>query len=125
MGYEEFGSCQGDWWAKVEYEGRTFWVHGSFGSCSSCDSFQAEFDYVYEADLCKEHQFCKGEEEQVACEDCKTAAPEYNKRLADFGRSYLTSGDMTQEEAEKSAAEHFDWDGEATKMVEFLKKNKI
>ena len=43
--FEFFGSYQGDWWAKVTYNGETGWVHGSYGSCSGCDAFEAEFGF--------------------------------------------------------------------------------
>jgi len=45
LAYESFGSYQGDWFALVVYGGKTFWVHGSYGSCSGCDAFCAEFDF--------------------------------------------------------------------------------
>lgn len=40
--YKEFGSYQGTWIAIIE-DGR--FIEGSYGSCSGCDSFQAEFGY--------------------------------------------------------------------------------
>lgn len=44
--FQYFGSYQGDWWAKVRYNGQMGWVNGSFGSCSACDAFEFEFgDY--------------------------------------------------------------------------------
>jgi len=42
---QTFGSYQGDWFAKVNYNGSTAWVHGCYGSCSGCDAFCAEFDF--------------------------------------------------------------------------------
>ena len=36
--FKSFGSYQGDWWAKVEYNGEIGWVAGSYGSCSGCVS---------------------------------------------------------------------------------------
>lgn len=41
--FEQFGSYQGDWIAHVTYGKQTGYIFGSFGSCSGCDAFQAEF----------------------------------------------------------------------------------
>lgn len=40
--YDEFGSYQGDWFAKVKYNGKICWIHGWYGSCSCCDWLQAQ-----------------------------------------------------------------------------------
>lgn len=93
--FQEFGSYQGDWWAKVKFKGKTGWVKGSYGSCSGCDAFQAEFD----------------------CGDDPTPT-----QLKRFGIQYLDDI-LTQEEALKIAAEHADWDGEAQGMVDFIKSS--
>jgi len=42
--FQQFGSYQGEWYAKVEFDGRTGWVSGSHGSCSGCDAIEADFD---------------------------------------------------------------------------------
>lgn len=39
--FKDFGSYQGDWLAYLE---NGSWVRGSYGSCSHCDAYQAEFD---------------------------------------------------------------------------------
>ena len=98
--FDSFGSYQGDWWAKVEYNGRIGWVNGSYGSCSGCDAFEAEFGW--------------NDDEQ----------PDYQERLADFGRSYLDNL-YTQEEAEKESSKYLDWDMDAQEMLDFIKKNNI
>ena len=36
--FQSFGSFQGEWWAKVEYNGEIGWVAGCYGSCSGCDA---------------------------------------------------------------------------------------
>jgi len=95
-----FGSYQGDWWAKVEYQGELGWVHGYYGSCSMCDAFEAEFGWNDDQE------------------------PDYQKRLIDFGKRYLNNL-YTQEEAEKESGKNLDWDGEAQEMLEFIKNNKI
>jgi hypothetical protein len=116
-----FGSYQGDWLALVIYGGKTFWVHGSYGSCSGCDAFCAEFDFDGDDNGCDEHRYDK----VATCTDCQARSADYQRRLADFGRGYLTSGEMTQAEVEKSVSEHLDWDSEAQDMVDFVKEHAI
>ena len=58
----EAGDYQGTWFARI---GPDQWVTGSYGSCSGCDAFQAEFD----------------------C--CREELPDYQSRLAAFGQQYL------------------------------------
>lgn len=93
-----FGSYQGDWFALVEYNGVRGWVRGAFGSCSVCDSFQAEFDYF----------------------DSEDEDPEkYQQRLAAFGAGYLENI-QTQEEVLVETNRNVDWDLEAEAMVKFV-----
>lgn len=94
LAFESFGSYQGDWWALVRFDGRTGWVRGSYGSCSGCDAFEAEFGY-----------------------DDKDP-----KKLAAFGKGYL-DWLMTQQEAEAAASENASWDMETDKVLAFLKNN--
>lgn len=117
---DTFGSYQGDWWALVTYGGRRFWVHGSYGSCSHCDAFQAEFGYS-ENDGCAEHRY----DAKTDCAACKVTTAAYQTRLAEFGSGYLTGGEMTQAEAEAVASEHLEWDSDAQEMLDFLKANSI
>lgn len=95
--FEDFGSYQGDWLAVVEYDGWRGLVRGSYGSCSHCDAFEAEFDW--DAD----------------------GAPDYPERLAAFGKSYVEDMWTSQQ-----LLEHFEkdaeWDSEAQDVVEFLRK---
>ena len=115
---KEFGSYQGDWWAKVTFNGETWWVHGWYGSCSGCDAFQAEFDYG--SDRCEEHRY----DDHPDCPDCKAAAATYQERLAQFGRGYLDDL-YTQDEAIKVASENLEWDSDAQEMVDFIKENAL
>jgi hypothetical protein len=117
--FQEFGSYQGDWWALVTIDGEKAWIHGSFGSCSGCDSFEAEFGS--QDDKCEPHRW---EYNVPACADCDKAKQEYRKRLAEFGRGYLTSL-LTQEEAEKEAGRHVEWDSEAPEMLKFVKEHAV
>lgn len=96
LAYEEFGSWQGDWLAKVEYNGKIGWIHDYFGSCSGCDAFEAEFGWK---------------------------DPTYEE-LAEFGRRYLENL-LSQEEIEKEVASDYDWDLEAESMLKFVKDNAI
>ena len=87
------GSYQGTWGSIVIYNGKKGLVTGSYGSCSGCDAFQAEFDdYCYNAisydaekntytkdwgdTICTKEEF----DIQVATE---------HQRLSDFGQRYL------------------------------------
>lgn len=122
---EFFGSYQGDWWAKVTYEGTTGWVHGSFGSCSGCDALQAEFDYDDEPEKKFKDwaESWKREGQKNTRWEWQKAKTAFQKRYADFGRSYL-GGLMTQEEAEAEAGKHLEWDSDAQQMLDFLRTNK-
>lgn len=95
IAYDSFGSYQGDWLAKIEYNGVTGWVHGYYGSCSGWDAFEAEFG-------------CRAEE-----------TPE---KLAEFGREYLDDI-MTYDKAISVASENIEWDTDAEEMVKFIKDN--
>lgn len=92
LAFQSFGSYQGDWWALVRVDGVTGWVHGSYGSCSHCDAFEAEFDY-----------------------DAETK-PNYRAALASFGSTYLTHL-MTTDAALGEASRDLDWDLDAEYMV--------
>lgn len=86
--YKETGSYQGSWYAFVEYKGQVGIAEGSYGSCSGCDSYEAEFgfcDYPEERD----GKYYKDWNEEVSKEEYETLIDNYNKRLSDFGESYL------------------------------------
>ena len=92
--FEEFGSYQGEWVAKV---GEDKWVLGSYGSCSGCDAFESEFDWDSDKD------------------------PEYQTKLASFGQSYLDSFYTTKELIEYFDR-NSEWDSDSQGAVEFIKK---
>lgn len=126
--YESFGSYQGDWWAKVKYNGIVGWVHGSYGSCSGCDSYEATFS---DADKPEERdgKYYRDwrtwdEEEAISKEEYEKLMGEYDAHLADFGRPYLNDM-LTQQQAEDLAAANIEWDMDAGKMLLFLKENAI
>ena len=116
--FMQFGSYQGDWWAKVRYKDELGWAQGSYGSCSGCDAFEAEFGWA-DAD-CEEHKY----NHKADCPDCQEAKKKYDERLADFGRGYL-DGLLTQEMAEKEASRNLDWDSDAKAMLDWLRVNKL
>lgn len=116
--FGRFGSYQGDWWAKVRYQGEIGWAQGSYGSCSGCDAFEAEFGYA-EGD-CEDHSY----DHKDDCPACQEAKKKYDERLADFGRGYL-DGLLTQERAEEKAARNLDWDSEAQAMLDWLKAHAL
>jgi hypothetical protein len=117
--YETFGSYQGDWWTKVVYNGDTFWINGSYGSCSGCDAFESEFGYSSDQG-CEDHKYSPEDD----CAACNTSHKLYLEKLALFGSSYLTDC-LTQEEAEAKASEHLSWDMNAEEMVKFIQDNHI
>lgn len=93
--YEEFGSYQGDWFAKVKYNGKICWIHGWYGSCSGCDWLQG--NAYKDADAIRQS----------------------------FITEYLEpSMILTQEEAEKEASKNLEWDYEAEKALAFIKKHR-
>ena len=120
--FEQFGSYQGEWFAKVTYKGKEGWVSGSYGSCSGCDAFEGEFGYVY-------HDCTHGEyysplyDDKGFAEDCQRCR-ELKDELVTFGEGYL-DGIMSQEDAIKDASRNLDWDMDADKIVEFVKSNAI
>ena len=60
-------------------------ITGSYGSCSGCDAFEAEFGYS--ADGCTDHEYSPEE----GCTACQAKADEYQTKLVEFGKSYLNS----------------------------------
>ena len=101
LAYEEFGSYQGTWFAKVKYNDVVGWVTDHFGSCSGCDHFYDQVGYEPwdEAD-----------------------SPAYQEKVKTFGREYLDQI-LTTEKALEKASEHIEWDLEAQQMVDFIKGN--
>ena len=116
--FGQFGSYQGDWWALVNYQGQTGWVHGSYGSCSGCDAFEGEFGY----DVTHDHPDKKYVNPiydgfRDDCHQCQA----WKERLVAFGESYLDL--RTQEDAERIAGQNLEWDLDAKEMVEFIRQH--
>lgn len=99
IAFEHFGDWQGSWVALVEYKGERGWVQGSFGSCSHCDSFEAEFGWF-------------DEEEE-----------DYQERLASFGESYL-GGLQTTEQVAKHFDDDAEWDSDSEEAAEWIRETQ-
>lgn len=105
IAFQQFGSYQGEWWAKVVLpDGRCGWINGAYGSCSGCDAFESEIG-------CGEWD-----------EDAMEYKPIPDERLADFGSRYLDVL-MSQSEAIEKASENASWDTNADEMVAFVREN--
>ena len=95
LAFKSFGEYSGTWYAKVKYEGETGWTSGWYGSCTLCDSFEGEFGYDdYEK-------------------------PDYQERLADFGRGYLAT--MPADHFLNILNEEADWDITAEHIAEWIR----
>ncbi len=124
LAFENFGSYQGDWWARVRVKGRLGFIGGSFGSCSGCDAFESEFSY-------SNGDYCGGSYDDgnnhyahdPACEKCIVKKKIYDENLAAFGAQYLADL-ITKRQAIKKASENLRWDGDAQSMVDWIKAQK-
>lgn len=124
LDYKEFGNYQGDWAALVEYKGEKGIVFGSYGSCSGCDAFQAEFDFSDEAPIEKDGKYYKTywDDEEISKSEFDEGIANYNKRLHDFGMDYLTAPLATKDTIEKNIAalKEDDWfDDEKKEMYDW------
>lgn len=81
--FQVFGDWQGTWYAYVVYRGEEGWISGSYGSCSGCDAFYAEFGFVTEG--CSDHPYHPRE----GCARCAHRRAELRDAKAEFGRTYL------------------------------------
>lgn len=92
LAFQEFGDYQGTWIAITDRGV----FSGSYGSCSGCDAFEAEFGY----------------------EDYDK--PDYQERLAAFGQTYLDSP-VDLAKLLEDAVTNSEWDDNA-EMVHWLKE---
>jgi hypothetical protein len=97
--FQEFGSYQGNWYAKVTHNGKTGWIKDSYGSCSGCDSFHAEASYQ------------------------DRAIPEWKEFCTNFAQVYLDAI-TTWDEVYKKTKEDEEWDYDAKEAIKFLEENK-
>jgi len=95
LNFKEFGSYQGTWLAFVMHKGEIGIVEGSYGSCSGCDSFKAEFSYSSKPEEIDGKFYKDGmtwdEDSECTKEEYDEAMERYNERFAEFGRGYLES----------------------------------
>lgn len=99
--FEHFGSYQGEWLAVVDHQGGFGVIEGSYGSCSGCDAFEAEFGWGV----------CSDDDDD-------------KERLASFGESYLPALpiDVVIMKYEKMIGE-YDW-GDYQEILDKLKEWK-
>ena len=119
--FKNFGSWQGDWWAKVTYGNMEGFVHGAFGSCTVCDAFQAEFHSVMHTHPDGTMVFGGYDVDEVFLDDCEECA-NTQKRLREFGLRYLDNSFFTKEEALEKAKKDMSWDVEADEMVKWIEE---
>ena len=127
--FEEFGSYQGDWYARVKINGERKWIHGYFGSCSGCDAFEHEFSsygsesYYSDGNGCEKHRY----QDNTTCEDCIALQAKYNVRLAKFGKTQLLENDSwTQEEVERELnTDRLEWDEDSVKALAWIRENHL
>lgn len=117
--FQEFGSYQGTWLAKVTYKETKGWIEGAYGSCSGCDSFQAEFNYTshLHGDIYHDPIYDGFKEGCQQCDDTKA-------QFRTFGESYLHSivswEQLTEIYRKKTLGEYI-WD-EDREIYEWLMK---
>lgn len=120
--YKEFGSYQGDWLAFVEYNGEKGIVEGSYGSCSGCDAFEAEFGWTNgptEKDGKYYRTYWHEEDNEIPKEEFDKINQEIQVKLADFGSSYLVGGVYGKDHYENRLAnlKSDDWFDQETKEL--------
>lgn len=118
--FREFGSYQGDWFARI---GDTV-VQGSYGSCSGCDAFADEFGYG--SDTCKKHQW---EVVNRSCNACNVARSTHTAKLVDFGTRYLDGavviGSPEWDRLVSSFDHDAEWDTDAIAVTRWLRTQSI
>lgn len=109
--FKEFGSYQGEWWAKVTMaDGRKGWIRGYYGSCSGCDALQAAFSWDFGAD-----------DPDGTYEDRLLSDEEF-AQWKEFSEGE-TAFFYTQEEVEIEAGKNLEWDQEAKEVLSFIEGN--
>jgi hypothetical protein len=98
--FQDFGSYQGDWLAKVEYKGKQGWIRDCYGSCSGCDSFEAESRYE------------------------NRTKKEWHDFATAFAKDYLDEIRSWEEVYAEFTKEEEDWDTDRKEIVKFLEENK-
>lgn len=111
------GDYQGTWIMLVVYNGKLGYVSGWYGSCSGCDSYEAEMSYS----MPYEHSYDNEDDFRVAME-------QWEMRLAEFGRGYLGEDGSDLYTYDEILKENSDprWDGdmENKEKVEWIKSTE-
>ena len=102
------GSYQGTWGAICDYKGQRVMAVGSFGSCSYCDAFEAEFETYSSSDevrMDKETgKYYRGwfmdEDSEITKEQYDAGIAALDKRYCEFGETYLRNPE-TKESIQK------------------------
>jgi hypothetical protein len=115
LAFDEFGDYQGTWLAKVTVGEEIRLITGSYGSCSGCDSFQAEFDFRGHDCLGREYEYPSDEAAAKGCEECL----KYQREVADFGRRYLDDP-VDPAVVRKRFEEDRSWDSDAEPVLKWL-----
>ena len=96
LGSKFAGSYQGTWGAVVIYEGNRRLVTGAYGSCSGCDAFEAEFGWNDPETHFNENEnkyynsrWDFSPENEITKEEYDRIQEDHNRRLIEFGKSYL------------------------------------
>jgi len=112
--YNEYGSYQGDWLAKVKKGDEEFWLWGWYGSCSGCDWFLAETNYPWLRDL-----------EDTNFDDFFEKVKEETKRLIKSFVDNYEADKFTKEELITNLENKLkEWDDDDQReMLEDVKKN--
>lgn len=128
LSFKEFGSYQGEWLAKVNFNNEIGWVRGYYGSCSGCDALQAEFNYTDEPEFYQGKWYKNGntwdDEYVITEEEAQREKQLFQDRLCNFGKSYLDAL-YSQDMIEKLVSENIEWDSSAEDMLKFVKENSI
>lgn len=101
-----FGSSQGDWLAKITYNGQDGIVHGYYGSCSGCDEIESTLEYVWDD----------------GSEDSKERITRNTEKATELGRKYLNDfQDIAK--LRESFEKQSEWDSDAREMIDFIDSN--
>lgn len=95
--YKEFGSYQGTFIAVLE-DGR--FIEGSYGSCSGCDAYEAEFGYADRPEEVDGKYYKRASWDQssvCSIEEYEQALAEYEEKHRRFGQSYVDAAESKEE----------------------------
>ena len=91
LAFQEFGSYQGNWYAVVDYNGEIGVAEGSYGSCSVCDAFEAEFGCGDEPPIEKDGKYFRNNwvDDEITKEEYDQLKSDYQTKFSNFGADYL------------------------------------